>query len=128
MNIDDYNTLTQITDTTWGRASTDATPTMSVKMSFVGEDVAVVKYVTVVTYAGHFTPQMQRDEFDIAKRAVEAYIKTVKKTFKQETGRAVKLKLRSLDPSVDVIDINTFSPLRAVQTVYYRCTGDVEVG
>ena len=53
LNIDDYNTLTQITDTTWGRASTDATPTMSVKMSFVGEDVAVVKYVTVVTYAGN---------------------------------------------------------------------------
>lgn len=125
---DDYNALAQVVDTTWGRASTDATPTMSVKMSLVARDVAVVKYTTVITYAGNFTNQMQHNEFEIATKAVNAYLKAVKKSFKAETGRALKLKLRQLDPAVEAIDINAFSPLRTVRTVYYRCVGDVELG
>lgn len=124
----DYSALAQIIDTTWGQSSTEATPTMSVKMSIVNEDTAIIKYTTVVTYTGTFSPMQMHAEFETAQKAVDAYLKEVKKGFKTLTSRSVKLKLLSLEPTMDMLDINSFSPYRMARTAYYRCTGEVEVG
>lgn len=125
---EDISALAQVCDTTWGQSSTDATPTMSVKMSLTTSDTAVVKYVTVITYQGVLSPQQNQNEFELAQKAIDAYLKEVKKGFKERTGHAIKLKLVDLEPTVEMIDINTFSPLRTVRTAYYRCFGEVEVG
>lgn len=128
LSYEDYETLAQITDTTWGQSSTDAGPTMSVKMSMSTEDTAIIKYTTVITYQGQLQQQTSLQEFEVAQRAIDAYLKEVKKSFKKQTGRAIKLKLMHLEPTLEMIDINTFSPLRAVRTAYYRCVGEVQVG
>ena len=128
LSQEDVRALAQVTDSTWGKSSTDAGPTMSVKMSMSTEDVAIVKYTTVVTYQGGIPPQVANREYELAQEAIDAYLKEVKKGFKTLTGRAIKLKLVHLEPTMELIDINTFSPLRAVHTAYYRCLGEVEVG
>jgi hypothetical protein len=125
---DDINALAQVTDTTWGQSSTDAMPTMSVKMSLTTDDTAVVKYTTVITFQGNLTQSVVHREHEVAQKVIDAYLKEVKKGFKELTGHAVKLKLVDLEPSVELIDINTFSPLRTVRTAYFRCLGEVEVG
>src|SRR5574338_671488 len=96
---EDIVALGQVTDSTWGQSSTDAMPTMSVKMSLTDDE-----------------------------KAVDAYIKSVKSGFKELTGRNIKLKLIELEPTLEIIDINSFSPIRTVRTSYYKCIGLVEVG
>jgi hypothetical protein len=51
----------------------------------------------------------------------------IKKQFKQATGSNLKCKLIELEPVVEHIDVNTFSPLRAVRTAYLKCLGLVEM-
>lgn len=128
LSLEDYRALGQVTNSTWGAASTDVVPTMSVKMNMTTDDVAIIKYTTVVTFQGNLTPADNQREYSIAEKAVDAYLKQVKKGFKELTGRPVKLKLVHLEPTVEMIDINTFSPLQTVRTAYYRCVGEVEVG
>lgn len=127
LSQDDINALAQVSDTTWGQSSTDATPTISVRMTLTTPDTAIVKYTTVITYQGRLTPDVAQRELAVAEEAVDAYLKAVKKGFKTLTGRSIRLKLLHLEPTVEMIDINTFSPLRAVRTAYYRCLGEVEV-
>lgn len=123
----DFNTLGQIIDTTWGRASTNVSPTMSIKMNLVDEETAKIQYMTVVTFQGQITQQEIEHQRAIAESAVDAYLKEVKKQFKEACGRSLKCKLIELEPTMEHIDINTFSPLRAVRTAYFRCVGLVEL-
>lgn len=125
---EDIVALGQVTDSTWGQSSTDAMPTMSVKMSLTDDETAVVKYMTVVTFQGVMSQQRLQAEYEVAQKAVDAYIKSVKSGFKELTGRNIKLKLIELEPTLEIIDINSFSPIRTVRTSYYKCIGLVEVG
>lgn len=128
LSYDDFQALTQVTDTTWGKASTDAAPTMSVKMTFTTDHTAIVKYLTVITYQGQLTVADEQKEYAIAEQVIKTYLKDVKKAFKELTGRAVKLKVVNIESIVEMIDLNTFSPLATVRTAYYRCLGEVEAG
>lgn len=127
LSFEDSNALGQILDTTWGNSSTNASPTMSVKMKMTDDDVGLVTYTTVLTYQGNLNNVLMQQQYEIAQSAIDVYLKEVKKQFKEATGRALKLKLVNLEPVVEQIDVNTFSPIRAVRTVYYRCHGAVEV-
>jgi len=128
LSFEESNALGQIIDTTWGRSSTNPTPTMSVKMRLSDDEVGLITYTTVVTYQGNLQQQELQQQLSIGNQAIDAYLKEVKKQFKEETGKTLKLKLVNLEPVIEQIDINTFSPLRAVRTAYYRCHGTVEVG
>ena len=128
LSFEESNALGQIIDTTWGRSSTNPNPTMSVKMRMSDEDVGLVTYTTVVTFQGNLQQHELQQQLSVGEQAIDAYLKEVRKQFKTETGRTLKLKLINLEPVVEQIDINTFSPLRAVRTAYYKCHGTVEVG
>lgn len=128
LSFEDYNALGQVIDTTWGQASTDACPTMSVKMTLATDHTAIIKYTTVITFQGSLQQDVYGKEYGVAQQAVDAYIKEVKKGFKELTGRPLKLKLLDLEPTIEMIDVNAFSPLATVRTAYYRCVGEVELG
>jgi hypothetical protein len=127
LSNNDFSALEQIIDTTWGRASTNATPTMSIKMKLVDEETAKIQYTTVITFQGQLSQQEIEHQRSIAESTIDAYLKEIKKQFKQATGSNLKCKLIELEPVVEHIDVNTFSPLRAVRTAYLKCLGLVEM-
>lgn len=128
LKLEDMRALAQVIDTTWGQSSTDASPTMSVKMNMSTPEEAIVTYTTVITHQGRITDAYAGNEYKLAQEAIDAYLKDVKKGYKELTGKPLKLKLIDLEPTVEPIDVNTFSPLRAVYTSYYRCVGLIDVG
>jgi hypothetical protein len=100
---------------------------MSIKMKLVDEETAKIQYTTVITFQGQLSQQEIEHQRSIAESTIDAYLKEIKKQFKQATGSNLKCKLIELEPVVEHIDVNTFSPLRAVRTAYLKCLGLVEM-
>jgi hypothetical protein len=121
---EDYSYLEQVIDSTWGQSSTEASPTMSVKMQVTGESTAVIKYATVISFHGVLRQDRVEHEREIAEKTIDAYIKATRKAFLTLAGHAIKMKLVNLEPDVDVTDVN---PHRQQHTAYFRCVGLVEL-
>jgi bisphosphoglycerate-independent phosphoglycerate mutase (AlkP superfamily) len=125
--FDDINAFGNVTDTTWGRSSTTESATSSIKMKLINDSLAQAIYTTVITVAGNFNANARDYNYDVAEKALDAYVKNVKKAYKDATGRTIQMKIVDIQQSVDPIDLNAFSALQTVRTCYYRCHAMVEV-
>jgi hypothetical protein len=117
LNFQEVNILGNVCDTTVGRSSTTKSPTVSIKTSLQDNKFSVT-YMTIVNLGSVYEMR------DLSKRYEEEsikiindYIKNVKKEFKSEAGRSLKLKEISSRDVIDVITASAFSPKR---NAYYK--------
>ena len=131
LSFEDTNVLGQLIDTSFGHSSTgekghQASSGRSIKCNIsseTGEDVLVVKYLTVVNLHGHESYAMNPQHPGAKAVSEESikltndYISNLKKEFKKATDRALTLKELNSNDSIELVNYNIFSPNR---TVYYR--------
>ena len=117
LNFEENNVLGQILDNTFGRSSTTASPTISIKCSLQGE-ILTVRYATVVNLASE---RNIRDQIKIfAEESVKLtsdFMKNVRKEFKNGADRALKVKQLSTSDSVEMITTSPYTPRKMA---YYR--------
>jgi len=125
LNFHEINVLGGICDSTIGRSSTVKSPTVSIKTSLQG-DMFSVTYTTVVNLASVYEMRALAKRYEEESIGViKEYIKHVKKDFKSEAGRSLKIKEEFSNDSFDVITTSPFSPRR---TAYYKRTSSFRVG
>ncbi len=131
LSIEDINAIGQLVDTSFGYSATgekryQVPAGRSIKCNLSGEsgkDQLVVKFVTIVTLReperNLMNPQnpigkeVERESMVLTKN----YIDNLKKSYKDSMGKSLKLKEASSTDSIELINYNTFSPVRQV---YYR--------
>ena len=125
LNSHEVNCLGQIIDTTFGRSSTVASPTQSVKCSLAGDSLTV-RYTTIIQLMSEQDKrdQVKRSE-DESIKICDDYMKNLKKNFKESAGRSLKVK--QLDTS-DSVEIITTSPYNPKKMAYYRRIVSFEIG
>ncbi len=125
LSSQEVNCLGQIIDTTYGRSSTVASPTRSIKCSLAGE-VLTVRYTTVIQLMSEHDKreQVKRSEEESVK-VCDDYMRNLRKEFKESAGRALKVKQIDTSDSVEVI---TTSPYNPRKMAYYRRVVSFEVG
>jgi len=126
LTLEEVRVLGDIANTTWGKSSTTRVPTMSLKSEIVGESGLKITYVTLVTFASDraMSAQMPALEND-AKQATGKYMTELKKQFKSGAGRALKAKIKTTVPSVEIVSLQShISPKR---TAYYKYVTFVEI-
>jgi hypothetical protein len=124
LNFQEINALGQILDDTWGRSSTPVSPTMSIKATLSG-DTLTVMYTTIASLVSdrNMRDQCKRHAEESVKLTSD-YVKRCKKCFKEDAGRALKLKEFKTDDDIQVI---TTSPYTLKKTAYYRRTTNYKV-
>jgi hypothetical protein len=115
----DFNALAQVTDTTFGRASTPVCPTHSVKYKIMNNEHVMVMYICVVNLLNdQQMDQLKKRYSDDANTVINDAVATVKKDYTQETGgKHLSFKQVAEDDSWEVIDLNTYNGKR---TAYFR--------
>lgn len=122
----DFNALGQAIDTSWGRSSTPVTATRSVKVNLIGDSRMKVMYMTVVSFASNRDlVRVKKENEAEAGSVINQVVGTIKSTYKELAGRALKVKEVASDDSVEVIGLAVSNPNR---TAYYRRTILFEVG
>ena len=117
LNFSEVNTLGNICNTTWGKSSTVSSPTMSIKTTISG-DVLSVSYSTIVHFACEASMRQQVGRYEEESASItNDYMKKVKKEFKENVGRALKVKEVNTNDNVEIITTSPFSPRK---TAYYR--------
>tara|TARA_B100000700_G_scaffold210481_1_gene231381 strand:+ start:3274 stop:3654 length:381 start_codon:yes stop_codon:yes gene_type:complete len=119
LSFREVNVLGNICDTTVGKSSTVRSPTISIKTS-LQDDKFSVTYITIVNLASVYEMR------DLAKRyeeesikIINEYMKNVKRDFRSEAGRSLKVKELNSSDTMDVITASAFSPRR---NAYYKRT------
>ena len=115
LSMQEVNILGQIMDTTYGRSSTVASPTMSLKGSLEDRNLKII-FTTYATFASNMamSQQMPRLESE-GQQGVDRYLKEIKDSFKKEAGRTLKSKVISAEPSIEVVSLQPhISPKRTV--------------
>ncbi len=125
--FDDINAFGNATDTTWGRSSTTEGATSSIKMKLISDSTAMAIYTTVITVAGNFNQNNRDYNYDVAEKALDAYVKNVKKSYKESSGKNVQMTIKDIQQSINPIDLNAFSSLQTVRTCYYQCHALVDI-
>jgi hypothetical protein len=119
LSLSDINILGQCINSTWGSSGNGEfrTPTMSIKSSIQGDNMTC-SYTTIVHLASerNLRDQVRRFEEESIK-IIKEYVNLVKKDFKAESGRALKVKEVATTDSVELITASPFTPRK---TAYYR--------
>lgn len=115
LSTQEVNILGQIMDSTWGRSSTVASPTMSLKGSLEDRNLKII-FTTYATFASNLAMSQQVPRLeDEGKQGANSYLKEIKDAFKKEAGRTLKTKVISAEPSIEVISLQPhISPKRTV--------------
>ena len=122
----DYNALGQAIDTTWGRSSTPKTASYSVKLSIVGPDRLLASYAAVVNFGTEKQMiEMKRRYSDESESVTSAVLKTVKGSYKDLCGSALKTHEISTSDSLEIINCGVHNPRR---TAYYKRRTVYEIG
>ena len=117
LNFSEVNILGNICDTTVGRSSTTRSPTISIKTS-LQDDKFSVTYMTIVNLGSVYEMRDLTKKYEEESiKIINDYVKSVKKEFKSESGRALKVKELNSRDVVDVITASAFSPKR---NAYYK--------
>jgi len=117
LNFEETNCIGQILNDTFGKSSTVKSPTMSIKGSLAGE-VLTLKYTTVVHLASERNLRDQVKVFEEESvKLIKEYIKNIKKEFKNDVSRSLKLKELDTDDSVEMITTSPYTPRKVA---YYR--------
>jgi hypothetical protein len=122
----DYNALGQAIDTTWGRSSSPIVNSFSVKMKLVGPDMLSVTYQTVVNFASERQMlQVKIREEKLSLDNIKSVLDAVKKSYKDLTSKALKMKEVSSGDSVEIVGFGVHNPKR---TALYRKQVMFEIG
>lgn len=114
----DINALGQAMDSTWGRSSTPKTSSYSVKFTFHGENRILASYKVIVNFVSEKEMiLMKRQCAEESKDVIDAYVKDIKKTYKDLTEDTVSFKETGSTDSLEIIGFNVHNPKR---TAYYR--------
>jgi hypothetical protein len=120
LSTHEVNVLGNVLNSTWGKGSTMGDfggPSMSMKTSLQG-DVLSCNYTTIVHFASEHALRDQAKVFeDESVKVTNQYMKQLKKMFKSESGRALKVKSIGSTDSIELITASAFSPRK---TGYYR--------
>jgi hypothetical protein len=120
----DYNSLGQALDTTWGRTSTPATASYSVKFTLAG-DVLTASYQAVVNFATEKEmATMKRLYEEESNLIIEAVLKNVKSVYKNISGNTLSTKETTSSTSIEIIGFNVHNPKR---TAYFRRKTSFEI-
>lgn len=118
LKVLDINALGQAMDTTWGRSSTPKTASYSVKFTFIGQDKVLASYQVIMNFASEKEMiLMKRSCQQESESVVDAYVKSIKDTYKELTGSTVTFKEQSSTDSLEIIGFNVHNPKR---TAYFR--------
>lgn len=110
----DVDALGQATDNTFGRSSTTACATNSVKIRLVGDGLLQVDYLSSVTYA---SDAMMRDVMkkygDESDSAINSAMKTVKAEYRRICDKQLKTKaVGNPDSSIEAVNMSPHSPIK----------------
>jgi hypothetical protein len=124
LSFHEVNILGNICDSTVGRSSTVNSPTMSIKTRLQGDKFSVT-YMTIVNLASVYEMRDLTKRYEEeAAGLINDYMKNVRKNFKTEAGRSLKVKELSSSDTFDVITASAFSPKR---NAYYKRTATFHV-
>lgn len=122
----DYNALGQALDTSWGRASTPASSTYSVKFKMMGANYVVANYAVIVNFASEremiLTKRSCNEE---AQRILKEVVKHIKASYKELSDKTLTMKQVNVSDSVEIIASSGHNPRR---TAYYRFEATFEIG
>ncbi len=120
----EINILGQIFDTTWGNSSTVSSPSRSIKASLSG-NVLTVSYSTLCHLANDRNLRQQvRGHEEESMKICDEYMRGVRRDFKANAQRALKVKQLDTDDSVEIISASPYAPRR---TAYYRRVVSFEI-
>ena len=89
LSMQQVNTLGQLINTTFGKSSTVASPTSSIKMSLQG-NALIVKYITIVHYASEQSMREQSKEHErAADQLTKKTVIEVENEFKKIEGKSL---------------------------------------
>lgn len=115
----DVDALGQATDTTFGRSSTVASATFSVKAKHISEKLLRVDYTCVITYAADRPLRDAKQKYDAeGDSAINSAMKKIREEYKRISGKALKAKqVGDPDSNIEPVSLSVFSPIRRG---YYR--------
>lgn len=114
----DFNALGQALDTSWGRSSTPATASYSVKFTMEGPDVICASYAAIVNFGSEGQMiEMKRRYSDESVSIINEVLKVVKQRYKDLTGSSITMKEVATTTSLEIVGVNFYNPKR---TAYYR--------
>ena len=121
MNFEEYNVLGNIINTTWGHGSTNNSSgaTMSIKAQLLGEDRMILSYNCIINFGApqERTRELNKISTD-AGSILNAAINKIKKEFKEETGRTLKVENISDDDDYSLLTLGQNSGRR--DALYHR--------
>ena len=124
LSMQQVNTLGQLINTTFGKSSTAASPTVSIKMSLQG-NALIVKYTTIVHYASEQSMREQSKEHDrAANQLTKKAIDEVEKEFKKIEGKSLNLKKKNADSGIEIINMSPYNPRKVA---YFRLNTTFEI-
>ena len=126
LSMQQVNTLGQLINTTFGKRSTTAAPTESIKRVMQGNSL-IVKYTTIVHFASEQSMREQSKELEraavqLSKKAVNE----VESEFKKVEGKSLKLKKKATDNGIELISMSPYNP-RKVAYYRYNTTYEIDV-
>lgn len=115
----DVAALGQATDMTFGRSSTPKVATHAIKMKLASSTRLQVDFITVVNYYGANGSLEMKERYDgESRQLIDSAIKNAKKTYKDITGKPLKLKeVANSESTMEPVAMNFFNPVRRA---YYR--------
>jgi hypothetical protein len=117
LSMQQINTLGQIIDTTFGKSSTTASPTESVKIVLQGNSL-IVKYTTIVHFASEQSMREQnKKNEDAAVQITKKTVANIEKEFKKADGKTLSLKKKTTDSGIELISMSPYNPRKVA---YYR--------
>jgi hypothetical protein len=122
----DYSAIGTAIDTTFGRSSTPRTASYSVKVTLAGPELLRVSYAAIVNFGNEREMiMMKRTYADESRKIIKQVLAQIKKTYKELTGKTIKLTEKNHTDSLEILSFNVINPKR---TSAFRCKCEVEIG
>ena len=126
LNFEETNVLGNVLNQTWAKSSTaqSGSPQFSIAGKVVNDERMLIEYCTVVNFFG--AEDMHSRAKSLEKdgmKLVEEWIKRVKREFKSDAGRALKMKILESHPSIEKISMSAYADK---SVCYFRVSVIVE--
>ena len=110
MNMEDYRTLGNVIDGTFGKSYEKMPGSMKCSVQIIGEDKMQMTAMSVVNLLTRSNMQnaAKDSESELQKLSNEC-LRRIKKDFKEVAGRTLKTKKVSSDTSVELISMSSYS-------------------
>lgn len=115
LDFNDVNVLGQILNDTFGMASTTTNATSAIKAS-MSDHIISVMGIEIINLIDHrVATEESKKCADQLDQRIDAFIREVKKSFKEKSGKTLKCKLVKGSESTDVelINYSAYSPKRS---------------